>query len=408
MTGKQSRKVIIPTEFISPKSNSTGEYFYQIAERLLFERNQVRLIVPRSIENRNAINKLRQQFGNSIEVTFITEGSDYKGVNFAKGFSSIKQTIKLYWATKRIARNADIIFFGTNPTFLVLFISLFLSKSKTTKVLLVYDIFPDNLIAVSNNVLHQLIGTWLRPLFKLAYMRIDKTMVIGRCMKECLVRWGLPEKKISIVSNWADESELVPFDNNPESPNIIEFQFLGNIGPLQGLELLLKAIPLVKSHQASFSFYGRGAYTQLLKDFIASNNKLKVEFGGEVPRRKRNETLNRCQVAIVSLDKRVTGLGVPSKSYFSLAVGKPLLVIAGSGAEPVRLTEEYDLGWTYSSNEPKELAELIDTICETWVARPNSSNIRKIFLERFSKSVGTKMLVDEIIGTVKLSTKGDK
>ena len=398
----RSKNIIVPTEFVSPQSNSTGEYFYHIVERLLIEGYSVKLVVPKSFENQNAVISLHQQFGNGVEARFITQNADYKGASFAKGLNSLLQTIKLWWETRKISRKNDILFFGTNPTFLILFLSLFLSSRKTSKVVLAYDIFPDNLLAISSSKIQRYIGNLLRPLFKFAYIRVDKVLVIGRCMKERLVDWGISQEKVEVVSNWADELELMPSDESLEKDDTIEFQFLGNIGPLQGIELLLEAIPLVESPRASFKFYGRGAYTELLNEFIATGaHGERVIFGGEVARTDRNNILNRCDVAIVSLDKRVTGLGVPSKTYFSLAVGKPLLVIAGADSEPVRLTKDLNLGWTFTDGSPQGLAKLIDTICYQWGEHPKPETIRRIFLEKFSKVVGTKAVTDKIVSKYK-------
>ncbi|GAB3289854.1 glycosyltransferase family 4 protein [Pseudidiomarina andamanensis] len=400
MIGKRS-EVVIPTEFISPKSNSTGEYFFHIIERLLIDNAQVKLIIPKSKDNLVAFKDLESRFGGSVTSEFISENSDYKRASLRKAISSILLTVKLWWRARSLSKQVSTVFWGTNPAFLVLFMSLFISSNKVKKVMLCYDIFPDNLIAISNSRIYATLGKLIRPIFLLAYKRVNKVLVIGACMKSRLIEWGVSKENVVLVSNWANESEIFPVEMPERSINAIEFQFLGNIGPLQGLELLLDSFQFVRSKNIKFSFYGRGAFVQSLKNFIESNaTNVHVRFGGEVARDNRNKTLNDCDVAVVSLDKRVTGLGVPSKTYFSLAVGKPLLVIADESAEPSRLVRESKLGWVCSSEDSKELAKTIDRISEEWSRRPNAGYIHSEFIKRFSKESGASAISNEILERV--------
>ena len=396
MIGKEA-SVIIPAEFISPNTNSTGEYFFHIADELLRRGVGVSLVVPESEDNQNAFAQLQADWGTKVSADFVTSNSFTHGANFRKALSSLIITAKLWWVTRKKHTAETTVFFGTNPTFLVLFLAFFLPTKKFRKVLLCYDLFPENLIAVSNNIAYRCLGRLVKPLFELAYRRLSRVLVIGRCMNDKVLEWGVEAEKVGVVYNWADENEIFPLQPKPE-PNEVTFQFFGNIGPLQGIDFILNSFQYVESTKATFTFFGRGAYVDKIKQFIDTNDsKVNVRFCGSVEKDKRNEVLNNCDVAIVSLDARLTGLGVPSKTYYSLAVGKPILVVADAESEPARLVIEESLGWWGCPKDPVALALTIDKICADWPTKPAPSVIRNTFMDRFSRAKGTAAICDEIL-----------
>ena len=82
-----------------------------------------------------------------------------------------------------------------------------------------------------------------------------------------------------------------------------------------------------------FLFIGDGAILGDLKDEVI---KLKFQillFMEEMPREKQNIFLNACDIALVTLNAKMYGLGVPSKSYNILAAGKPFMFIGNPKSE---------------------------------------------------------------------------
>ena len=56
------------------------------------------------------------------------------------------------------------------------------------------------------------------------------------------------------------------------------------------------------------------------------------------------------------------GLAVPSKSYFSLANGMPLLTIMNKKSEISSLVEENNFGWNFSSLEIEEACNFLESL----------------------------------------------
>ncbi|RJO19885.1 glycosyltransferase, partial [Acinetobacter baumannii] len=140
---------------------------------------------------------------------------------------------------------------------------------------------------------------------------------------------------ITVVQNWIDSSDIgtEPKTNNRilqelnwlDSETTI-FQFFGNIGRVQGVENILHAIQKMKyAHLAKFIFIGDGAYVARLKEQIQSLGSQNILYYGSLDQKEKTTGLNACDVALITLADGMLGLGVPSKSYFSMAADKPLL-----------------------------------------------------------------------------------
>jgi len=400
MIGKEKR-IVIATEFISPSSNSTGEYLSHIIWDLLSNQQNVVLVLPSTEDNLEYYRHLSSAFSSSLSAHFVSRAPDFKGTSFKKAFSSFMLTAKIWLQVRKLLSARDVLFFCTNPTFLLPFLSLFTRVKGARKVMLCYDIFPDNLSAISSSRIHRCVTRLIKPLFNYSVKNLDKVIVIGRCMYSRIYERARSPSNVVIVSNWADGKEILPISRNGPPESNVVFQFFGNIGPLQGIDIILNAVKYITASNVTIKFWGRGALTQALIKFIETNNtQVSVAYHGEVARSDRNFVLNECDIALVSLDHSVTGLGVPSKTYFSLAAGKPLLVISAAEAEPAQIVKDLNLGWVCESISPADLAALIDKICASREIWPQPDYIRHQFEQRFSRDIGVRAVVDEIVSQV--------
>jgi hypothetical protein len=82
-----------------------------------------------------------------------------------------------------------------------------------------------------------------------------------------------------------------------------------------------------------------------------------------LPMDQQNVFLNACDVAIATLNQKMFGLGVPSKSYYSLASGHPVMFIGDKRSEVAQMLQESQCGWQSSFDNPDDCVRLIDSIC---------------------------------------------
>lgn len=280
-----------------------------------------------------------------------------------------------------------IVISGTNPIFNMFSLGFLKNKVDFKWLLFGYDIFPENLIpggvVSSSNCIYKI----SKVIFSRLYSSPDEIVAVGRDMKNLLLKKTNNRLPIHYIPNWSDHNDTFPVSLSEVSTEStkVTFQFFGNIGRLQDVDNILKAIPLVKSKNAFFSFVWGGGEVEKVINFINNQNDHRVVYKGPCPIYQKNETLSLCNVALVSLKPEMYGLAVPSKSYFSLAANKPLLVVGDSGSELRTLVNEYNLGWECDAGSPAKLANLIDEICASW-SELSQIEVRDVMINNFSES----------------------
>lgn len=66
---------------------------------------------------------------------------------------------------------------------------------------------------------------------------------------------------------------------------------------------------------------------------------------GHVPGPELADTLNTCDVAVISFVSGMAGISVPSRMYNVMAAGKPLIALADENSELALVIKEEKIGW---------------------------------------------------------------
>lgn len=371
------KSILIISEFIHASENSTGYFWEKIITHVRAEGHTLETV---SLKHKS----------NSTE-RYLAARVIAKGA----------LTFRLLMKTILKVKNFDFVLSGTNPEFLFLALAVVRKIVKFRWLVVVHDIFPENLIPARIARKNSILFRFLKRIFQWAYNKPDRLLVIGRDMKDIIKAKRVPEDRIKYVPLWVNVSEI-ELRSKRESRIIRElgwedrtvFLFFGNIGRVQGLKTLLEAIRLVTSEKAAFLFIGGGSESGTLIEFIESSNLKNVRYYGKLPQMDKSEGLNSCDVAIVSLAPGMRGLGVPSKAYFSLAADKPLLAIVDSDSEIDKLIEENNVGWACSPNNVRKIAKTIDLICEQDLSELKGRP-RRVAEECYSENLILRKLANE-------------
>ncbi|PUE47637.1 glycosyltransferase family 4 protein [Limnohabitans sp. 2KL-51] len=366
-------RIIIAAEYVEESQNSTGYFWSRIAAGLKADGFDVEVLRPRSFNKYDSFEGdtgILKRLLNQIKISFDLVFQIYKAI-----------------------REKDIVFTGTNPAILLCLMPVLKGLLRFKWVLLVHDVFPDNLLAAS------LIKKG-NPLFKIAayyfswvYAAPDKLLCIGRDMESLLRQKTNGRARTIFVPNWANGDDVYPvprgdlefFKNHGWEDHVV-FQFFGNIGRVQGVDNLLNAVSLTTAKNAAFVFIGGGAMVPAVEKFIKTHPNKSITFIGPMPLAEKNKGLAMCDVALVSLEAGMFGLGVPSKSYFSLAAGKPILAAVDADSEIGLMLGEFPVGWRCDPSSPEQLAAVIDEICRSPVIL-NEKIPRDVFLRNYSEDV---------------------
>lgn len=378
------KKVLVISEFILPEQNSTGYFWYKIIQKMAQSAitDDISVIAP--VNEQDVV----KYFDKKVNLNLFSSPEYNKNSLASRVWGQVKQTYLFYKKIKGNLHAGTKIVSGTNPLFLMVLIAILKIFKPFQWHLLVHDVFPQNLVPAGLLKKHSIIYKILNTIFNLIYAQADHIIVIGRDM-ETILRQKKYEKAITVIPNWVDFKEIELLNKNDSElikklnwEKDIVFQFFGNIGRVQGIDHLIQAIQLVKHPQAKFLFIGGGSAVEVVQSYIENNQQTNnVAYINELPSSQRSLGLSSCDIAIVTLAEGMFGLGVPSKAYFSMAANRPILAIMDENAEVACMVKEHQIGWVESSNQPRQLAQLIDDICERELA--SGVNSPRVILEKY-------------------------
>lgn len=394
---KKEHKIYIVSEYYYPIVTSTGYYITEIAEFLATNRNNVHVICTNAKYNeRDNVKTPKEEIRNGVHIHRVLSGNIDKNNFFQRVIRLVHSSIGLFFTILFLVNKEDEVLIVTNPAFLILLMPVVKLFKGVKYKIIVHDIFPENLAAIGKISNTSLLYVLLKKAFDFAYAQADICIAIGRDMKEVLADKIGNTSNIAVIPNWSDTVDVKPLDKDKtltirklELEDKFIFQFAGNLGHAQGLDNIIESIRLVNNKNLHFLFIGSGAMELNIDNFIKTNLHDNVTHIGFQNRSDQEDFLNACDIAIVTLNDGMYGLGVPSKSYNIMATGKPILVVAHEKSEISLCVTEHNLGWVVEPNNPLKLSEAFQDIYIEYLNSnfKNKTNSREIALKHFSKDI---------------------
>ncbi|MBE7056234.1 MAG: glycosyltransferase family 4 protein [Ruminococcaceae bacterium] len=202
---------------------------------------------------------------------------------------------------------------------------------------------------------------------------------------------GSEPKKLIVVHNTPSGNHVM--ENECESVNISGRIKVAYVGILQGSRLLEEiGLFFSKNHDVEFHIGGFGLLEEYFQELADNNDN--IFFHGRL---SYQETLNLekdCDIMLAIYDPKRSNhiYAAPNKFYESLYLGKPLLMVKGTGMSTVLAEENIGelIDYSYDGFE-KGLRDLIDRKNE-W--SEISEKMKSLYTEKFSWEIMEKRLLD--------------
>ena len=171
-----TNSVFIVSEFVFKSQNSTGYYWSKIINKLANDGLSPKVIYPNyKIHN----NSLCEQCHKIPIKPSVFE----KKTLITKVVSQLFLSYRFLIALIGLVKRNDVVLSGTNPSLSLFFLYILKSIVGFKWILLVYDVYPDNLIPsgilrTKRNILYRV----LDGLYRIVYSSPDKLIVIGSDM----------------------------------------------------------------------------------------------------------------------------------------------------------------------------------------------------------------------------------
>ena len=253
--------------------------------------------------------------------------------------------------------------------------------------------WPDTLKA-TGMIANSRILKFVSSICNLIYSNATKIVVLSPGFKKLLVNRGVPESKINVIYNWADEKVLRESSGNlPKELTSVEgfkILFAGNIGQVQGLDVILNAALLLNDSNTKIQFFilGEGLQLDNLKKKAYSLNLKNVHFLKAVTMEKVGIFLDSVDALLIHLnsDPLLKLLYLKSQAY--MAVGKP--IIMGVRGDASDLVSRANCGVCFEPENSENLAESVRHLMNlsSEEIKELGDNSRKFYDENLSVKVG--------------------
>jgi colanic acid biosynthesis glycosyl transferase WcaI len=360
----------VVTELYYPEETSTGYYLTRIAEGLTGDFN-VKVLCGQPNYSARGVRAPKRETHKQVEI-FRSFGTTLdKNIILFRLINMITLSLSILWNALFQFKKGDQVLVVTTPPslpFITAFASLVRAASYT---LLIHDNYPEILIAVEKakpeSFLVKTLNFWNRWLYKYA----AKIIVVGRDMEKLieLKTFGL-DIPIETIPNWAELETVEPAERAENSLlkelNLEEkfvFLYAGNMGYPNDLESIVECAEKLKNElPVHFIFLGAGVKRNWLEKEVKEKNLTNITLLPPKPRSEQRIFLNACDVALVSLVKKMRGVSMPSRTYNILAAGKPILALAEETSELAQVVAEDEVGWVVAPNSPEDLLQKMKQI----------------------------------------------
>lgn len=361
------RKIYLLSELFYPNKTSTAYIMTEIAKSLAIK-NDVTVICSDIVYDSNY--DVGDEAIDLKNVKLLRTKSS--NVNKNKPSSRLKGSLVTALAfgnnvVKNVKSN-DIVFAVTNPFLLVLTLAIIRVFKKFEYILLVHDVFPENAVSAGMANQHGLLYKISKTIYDWSYAKADRLVVLGRDMKEVVEQKISNKKPVIVVENWFDEDLIyIPEldKNNYLKKNIdnkIIIGFAGNIGRVQNLHRFIEIFAKCKNNNLELVIVGGGALLNEVNGIVQQNSLENVLLLGPKPRSEQSEFLNCFDIGLITLSPGMFGLGVPSKTYNLISLGKPILFIGDKNSEVDQMISGNELGSSFDWTEEDKILEYLNNL----------------------------------------------
>jgi glycosyltransferase involved in cell wall biosynthesis len=357
----------IVSELYYPEESATAHYMTCIAEDLAGH-SPVQAVCARPKYDLRWSSLPPRDIHNGVEIRRCWSTTFDKNRLLGRMVNVVTTCLSMFLVLLRRVRKDDDVLVVTNPPMLP-FVVLAACRLRGARCCLrIDDVYPEAMIHAGLIKPHGLVATLVNWMNCRLFRRMQRIIVLGRDMQRLVEqKLGSRSEKVVVIPNWADLDSVVPGERRKNKllheyglQDKFVIGYAGNIGRVQGIEVLFEAARLLKDvPDVHFVFVGSGQKVTWLKRAVAEARLENITLPGPRPRADQADFLNGCDIGIISLVRGMSGAGVPSRLYNVMAAGKPVIAAVDADSEPALVVNEESIGWVVPPDQPDKIVAAI-------------------------------------------------
>lgn len=318
------------------------------------------------------------RLGYTAEHRFLIRSVDYRTASNRLARIWLRARMYLFYPLYFIAqefRNPSSYCVICTNTFYAPFLSTLINRKHRRSIHLLYDLFPDALIASGKLASDSLIACFLHRIIDLTLKRSCANVILGRRLKQHIANRLLkstPNEVIPVGTDCALFPPVHPTIMDTADP--IKLLYCGNLGHLHDIDTLVSCMRSKRMEKLpiSFRFCGNGAGMEQLR--TAAEHYPAVSFSSGLKADEWVQAMIDHPVGIVTMRPGAETILLPSKTYSAMAAGQAILAICPRQSDLADLILKHDCGWVVAPGDTEALLDILESI----TADPNAIQSKRM------------------------------
>jgi glycosyltransferase involved in cell wall biosynthesis len=302
-------------------------------------------------------------------------------------------------------KKIDVIYMNSWPIFAQYFTAKTAHKHNIPLITHVQDVYPESLSA-KMPVVGCLFKILLKPIDTFTLKKSKKVIAISEKMRGYLSSTrNVSLKKIHVVKNWQNEEAFIEYDtikkNTNKKEKLFTFMYMGNIGPVAGIDLLIESFYNANLEKCKLVIAGSGSKKEELENMVSSRNIERVEFvavaDGKVP-----EIQGEADVMLLPIKKGAASSSIPSKLPAYMFSKKPIIASVDLDSDSARIINEANAGWVLVPEDTDLLTKAMEvaSLVEKKELNLKGENGFKYAISHLSKKNNLQQIVNVILDLI--------
>lgn len=403
--------VLLLCQYFYPEYHSTAVLPYELAEDLSVKGLRVGAISGYPKEYTKVESVAKKETVKGIDITRLKylQLSRRSKVGRLINFFSFMSSVFFHWP---LLTNTKCIIVYSNPPVLPLITALNKKLFKVKYIFVSFDIYPDVAVVTGQIKENSFLYKVMKRVNKVVDKTADRIVALSCDMKRYILnsRQEVQEEKVIVIPNWYDDSDI-DFSQKIKSENLINLRtryklivlYSGNMGICQDMDTIFNVAKKMKDREdICFVFTGHGLHKERMEAEVREDEMSHVKFFGFLLGDEYIEMLKIADCHVVSLEKGVEGISVPSKTYSYMSVGRPLIGIMDEETDIAKDIINHELGVVISQKDERRLEEYISFLyLNPEMIEEKRLKIRDVFLEKYTRKTCTSNyyeMIKEVIG----------
>ena len=295
------------------------------------------------------------------------------------------------------------IYVNSWPMFSQLLIVKAAKKYGIPCIVHVQDIYPESFTnKIKPRFVSSVIRSILSPIDKYILNNASHILAISTHMKMHLMKSRrLHDGMVTVVENWQNEYDFMAYKGRCEINavnSILSFMYLGNIGPVAGVEFLIHSFVKANLKRARLIIAGSGSRKQSCIELARYYQDTAIEFW-DVPDGKVPEVQSQADIMLLPVKRGAAMSSIPSKLPAYMFSRKPIIASLDLQSDTARAIVESDCGIVVDAENEQALIGALQEVIQNWdletLGRKGENGFRYA-MKRFSKECNLS-LVTKII-----------